>query len=58
MFVTNNNCANIEYKFVWGAPKNLIAAFHLTQKDGVIVFYDEMDRFLGVCISDVTQSTN
>ncbi len=47
------NYADIESKYVGEAPKNLVAAFDLAQKEDAIIFFDEADSFLGKRITNV-----
>ncbi|WP_191013928.1 ATP-binding protein [Treponema zioleckii] len=47
------NYADIESKYVGEAPKNLVAAFDLAQKEDAIIFFDEADSFLGKRIKNV-----
>lgn len=47
------NYADIESKYVGEAPKNLIAAFNLAEKEDAVIFFDEADSFLGKRITNV-----
>ena len=54
----NANYADLESKFVGDAPKNLVAAFDLAEKNNAILFFDEADSFLGKRITNVSQSSD
>ena len=47
------NYADIESKYVGDAPKNLVAAFDMAEKEDAVVFFDEADSFLGKRITNV-----
>ena len=47
------NYADIESKYVGEAPKNLIAAFDMAEKEDAVIFFDEADSFLGKRITNV-----
>lgn len=47
------NYADIESKYVGEAPKNLIAAFDIAEKEDAVIFFDEADSFLGKRITNV-----
>lgn len=47
------NYADIESKYVGEAPKNLMSAFDIAQKEGSVIFFDEADSFLGKRITNV-----
>ena len=47
------NYADIESKYVGEAPKNLISAFDLAEKEDAVIFFDEADSFLGKRITNI-----
>lgn len=47
------NYADIESKYVGDAPKNLVAAFDLAERENAVIFFDEADSFLGKRITNV-----
>jgi len=52
------NYADIESKYVGDAPKNLVKAFEIAQKEKALLFFDEADSFLGKRISNVSSSSD
>jgi AAA+ superfamily predicted ATPase len=52
------NYADIESKFVGDAPKNLVRAFEMAEKENAVLFFDEADSFLGKRISNVSSSSD
>lgn len=52
------NYADIESKFVGDAPKNLVRAFDMAEKENAVLFFDEADSFLGKRISNVSSSSD
>lgn len=52
------NYADIESKFVGDAPKNLVRAFNIAEKEGAVLFFDEADSFLGRRITSVNSSAD
>ena len=47
------NYADIESKYVGDAPKNLVSAFEMAEKEDAVIFFDEADSFLGKRITNV-----
>lgn len=52
------NYSDIESKYVGDAPKNLVKAFDLAEKQDAILFFDEADSFLSKRITNVAQSAD
>lgn len=52
------NYADIESKFVGDAPKNLVSAFKIAEKEKSMLFFDEADSFLGKRITNVSSSSD
>ena len=52
------NYADIESKFVGDAPKNLVSAFKIAEKEKAMLFFDEADSFLGKRITNVSSSSD
>jgi len=52
------NYADIESKYVGDAPKNLVKAFGIAQKENAVLFFDEADSFLGKRITNVSSSSD
>lgn len=52
------NYADIESKYVGDAPKKLIAAFNIAEKQNALLFFDEADSFLGKRITNVNASSD
>ncbi|MCK5726492.1 MAG: ATP-binding protein [Thiotrichaceae bacterium] len=52
------NYADIESKYVGEAPKNLVKAFEIAEKEEALLFFDEADSFLGKRITNVSSSSD
>lgn len=56
--IISANYSDIESKYVGDAPKNLVKAFDLAEKQDAILFFDEADSFLSKRITNVAQSAD
>lgn len=56
--IISANYSDIESKYIGDAPKNLVKAFDLAEKQDAILFFDEADSFLSKRITNVAQSAD
>ncbi len=52
------NYSDVESKFVGDAPKNLVAAFGIAEREDCVLFFDEADSFLGKRVTNVSSSSD